>query len=71
VVGSGYNFDGKIHFDARDNSGRYKSIVGPVLDDNSWHLITGQREGSVWKIYVDGDLEAQSDAGTTGSIAGL
>ena len=38
-----------------------------VLDGN-WHFLVGQREGSVWKIFVDGVLSNQNTA-SSGNIA--
>ncbi len=60
---------GKVTFGGRDGSGDYRSSgIVTEIDDGEWHHIVGQRSGSVWKIFVDGDLSDKNDVGTTGSI---
>jgi len=60
---------GSVSFDGRDGSGVYRQTSDSrEIDDNQWHLVTGQRQGSIWKIYVDGVLESQTDVGYLGNI---
>lgn len=60
---------GAIRFDGRDHSSQYWTSGGTwEVDDNAWHFLVGQRQGSVWKIYVDNQLASQNDVGSAGSL---
>ncbi len=60
--------DSTAAFQGRDNSGNYRSSGKSYKWNGDWHFLVGQREGSIWKIYVDGTLHQSIDAGTTGSL---
>ncbi|NTU46675.1 DUF2341 domain-containing protein [Candidatus Roizmanbacteria bacterium] len=64
--------DGIPHFDGRDHTGFYRrsGINGTKrVDDNLWHLLTGQRIASTWRVYVDGVLYNSSNVGSSGDIS--
>ena len=57
-----------VSFDGRDGNDIYW-WSGPSDSLNvNWHFVVGQRQGYVWKIYVDGALQNDSLVGTTGSL---
>ena len=65
-----YQQFGDLHFGGRDGSGSFREVStsGSGIFDGKWHYLVGQRVGSIWKIYVDGDERNSVDVGTTGSI---
>lgn len=58
--------DSTAAFEGRDTTGVYIQSGKTTKFDGGWHFILGQRVGSVWKIYLDGQLKSQYDAGTKG-----
>ncbi len=65
-----YLADGQVAFGGRDGSGVFVfSGYGPEIDDDIWHFIVGQREGSVWRVIVDMGTPTQDDVGTSGDIS--
>ena len=66
INSSGYaSFDGRSGGDAYYYSGDSTSIC----TDGSIKHIVGVRDGSVWKIYIDGILENSTDSLSSGSIS--
>jgi len=60
---------GAALFDGRDGSGNYRSSgAGPECDDDAFHYLAGQREGSVWRIHEGESNVTQNDVGTSGTI---
>ncbi|MCX6271806.1 MAG: dockerin type I domain-containing protein [Bacteroidetes bacterium] len=60
--------DGKTAFGGRASSSyssSNKSVV--IVINNNWHFVVGQREGTTWKIFVDGEL-SNSATGSSGNI---
>ncbi|HMU43084.1 MAG TPA: T9SS type A sorting domain-containing protein, partial [Ignavibacteriaceae bacterium] len=60
--------DTSVSFDGRDHSGNYRSSGSTQEIDYAWHFLVGQREGTLWKIYLDGVLSNSNDVGSSGSI---
>ena len=58
-----YLDQGKATFGGRDGTGqfRYAGLSDVIVADGQWHHLAGQREGSVWRIFVDGRLAAETD----------
>jgi uncharacterized protein (TIGR02145 family) len=54
---------GKMWFGGRAPASTYVSSDTTVtsINNNSWHFVVGQREGAVWKIYVDGQLSRSNN----------
>jgi len=63
------NSTGTVMFDGRDSTHTYRSSTGATrIDDNKWHLVVGQRQGTTWAIFVDTALSAQSNVNNGSSI---
>lgn len=61
---------GGVQFDGRDGNATYHSSGNSgAINDGAWHHVVGQREGSVWRIFVDGAEASSDDVGTSGSIS--
>jgi hypothetical protein len=60
---------GQVSFGGRTGPGIYYSSGDSVTDvTGKWHHVVGMRNGSNWRIYVDGVLE-NSATGGTGTLA--
>ena len=58
----GKALDGSVSFFLRDAGGAsYHIAGGPLVNDGSWHHITGTREGGTLRFYVDGVEEASME----------
>lgn len=58
-----------VKFDGRDGTATYHANDGTVnVEDDQWHHVVCVREGSNWKIFVDGALDISNSKGT-GSMA--
>lgn len=58
----GKALDGSASFFLRDAGGVSHHIAGgPLVNDGTWHHITGTREGGTLRFYVDGVEEATKD----------
>lgn len=61
---------GGVQFDGRDGNLTYHSSGNSgSINDGAWHHLVGQREGSVWQIWVDGTQASSDDVGTSGTLA--
>lgn len=59
----------KAGFGGRDKLGyRFSGTTNNTVNDGSWHMLTGIRNGSVWSIWMDGQMHASIDAGNTTSM---
>lgn len=65
-----YVTGGNLYLAGRDKSGSYHSSTNATLpvNDNIWHLTCGQRSGSIWQTYVDGEYNGGKDMGMTGNM---
>jgi hypothetical protein len=63
--------NGEAYFGGRDHSGSQINSNASTTNiiNNNWNFLVGKREGSIWKIYVNGVLESQNDVGTFGSLS--
>ena len=65
-----HNPASQIIFGGRDGTGVFvQSGPGPVIDDDIWHFIVGQREGTVWRVITDMGIPIQVNVGTAGDIS--
>jgi hypothetical protein len=55
------DLEGVVFFDISDGA-LYYSLSGGDVDDSQWHHIAGVRDGSITKIYIDGQLVASRSA---------
>ena len=62
-----YISSGHVGFHGRDPDYRNNSTT-QTFSDGKWHFLVGLRQGSVWKVYVDGVLLVSNDYGVTASI---
>lgn len=61
---------GKCQFDARAASSYNSSGASTNgIDTGTYHMVTGERTGSMLSIWIDGVLSKQTDSGHTQSIA--
>lgn len=54
--------DGRVIFDGRPGFAGEMSNSGfssQTVNDDTWHFLVGQRQNSIWKIYIDGTLATQ------------
>jgi len=63
-VGAGAGDEGKATAQVYTDASYY--VAGPRVDDGLWHHLVAVYDGSYIKIYVNGDLKAQTSA--TGDI---
>lgn len=56
--------DGIPRFNGRDRNNEYVRCIGvESINDGNWHNIVGTINGSVWKLWVDGDLVTETNTG--------
>jgi hypothetical protein len=61
-------------FSGRDGSGslhRSGANRGTQIVSHQWYFLTGQRQGSIWKIYINGEMNKQFDVGSSGSLVNV
>jgi len=58
--------DGRPYFDGRDRNG-YKIVWGENINllDGIWHQVIGMRKGTIWSLWIDGNMVNSFDAGNT------
>jgi len=54
---------GRDRNDARDSG---PSDVG--IFDGEWHMVTGMRQGTVWSVWVDGQMGNSADVGSSAAM---
>jgi hypothetical protein len=66
----GESSEGIVSLVCDDNNS--KSVVDSttLTNDDQWHCVTGQREGTEIRIFVDGQLEATETVGTGYDLSG-
>ncbi len=63
VGGFSISADSGVYFDGRDRHGyRFSGRAQTNLHDGDWHFAVGMRSCSIWSIWVDGVMEADTDA---------
>ncbi|MFC2093074.1 LamG domain-containing protein [Bacteroidota bacterium] len=61
-------------FSGRDGTGslhRSGAKRGTQIVSYQWYFLVGQRQGSTWKIYINGELNSQRNVGSSGSLVNL
>ncbi len=58
-----YMNNGKLYLDGRDGLLYRQVISDKLINDNQWHFITGTINNNIWRIYIDGVFEKQTDTG--------
>ncbi len=55
-----FNSNGKatFGFSEQDTQTHYDAVSSKIVNDNTWHFITGRKSGNVYEIYVDGIYES-------------
>ena len=62
-----YSVGGRIQFEIGANSGNIASNVGTNYRDSRWHHVVGTWDGSIMKLYIDGNQQTQTK-NVSGSI---
>jgi hypothetical protein len=64
------NTDGVLTLVTDDDVTRYDAISRTKTNDDRWHFVAGQRDGTVLRIYIDGMLEGTMTIPATYSLSG-
>ena len=71
----GFNPDGKVSFQLIDmnNDGVLIGDKGPIVNDDSWHLVTAVRDGDLARnyLYVDGSKVDSADHAYNATFEGI
>ena len=62
--------EGVVSLVTDDNSTKYVVNASTVTNDDQWHFVAGQREGTEIRIYIDGQLEATETADPAYDLSG-
>ncbi len=64
------NTEGVLTLVADDDTTRYDAISQTKTNDDQWHFVAGEREGTVLRIYIDGLLEGTRTIPATYDLSG-
>jgi hypothetical protein len=64
------NTEGVITMVVDDNVTRYDANAQTKINDDQWHFVAGQREGTTLRIYIDGTLEGTTTIPAAYNLAG-
>ncbi|NQV35271.1 MAG: LamG domain-containing protein, partial [Phycisphaeraceae bacterium] len=62
--------EGVVSLVTDDNSTKYVVNASTVTNDDQWHFVAGQREGTEIRITIDGQLEATATADPAYDLSG-
>jgi hypothetical protein len=64
------NTEGIVTLVVDDDATRYDANSKTTTNDDQWHFVVGQREGTALRIYIDGQLEGTTTIPATYNLSG-
>ena len=62
--------EGSVSLVCDDNATKEQAHSQTLTNDGQWHCVTGQREGTEIRIFIDGQLEATADVAADYNLSG-
>ncbi len=62
--------EGRVTLVCDDNAKKVLVNSSSVTNDDQWHFVVGQREGTSLQIYIDGELQATASVAETYDLSG-